>query len=677
MSSPSTNQFNVQSSPIPQSAQPYPYQSIFGGPSSQDVNAQSQSYRQLPTGTAEVENDLDMEEQLIDGIVDQSASDDGTYQASDEDAILSESAKTGSRRHATKVGMRSTISHVQRNKNSHLSPSSSPSPSMPPHAHRLNRFQGSEATWWRITLEERQNAQALETIRARDLAAHLYNAYALRVRAREIAKRTLKGKNADKLRNEDQPFAPPKRWTAWPMPAREVPRADEALRREEDDVWTLRRPPDMRPSAELEESLIAIMLKTAKEKFEERDWDEPEGGRSTSVLRRRKGVDIDHHESTDDERHYKSDPESADEVSLRPVTQADDEKSRQQLQPLTRRIISQVDQLLLSLHHTRKNDLSLPVESSATEGQTDTTDTDSQLSDASRSRRRVHVKTKKSQSRSRKRRRISKIRVNDDSSKFSASNVPSAADLQPSRHLAKFGLRDWSQVLGLASMVGLPSDAVMRAAKRCSDLFHEDMEFGTFKEGKMSQVKKNEGPPVWVYSESESQDGDDEDRHEREPIPSASPSPRLSRSQSRGRPRLRPKSLEVDSSAANRATSTSAPGTSPIPPPPSSPPMNSFLAVYIPDDSPVPEPESQRDESISAATSKGGRVKNKGKGEHRKQDLVCPIKGCQRHKKGFSRTWNLNLHLKRVHPGYIQRSQSAQASVASPVNVSSDDEMNA
>jgi hypothetical protein len=31
----------------------------------------------------------------------------------------------------------------------------------------------------------------------------------------------------------------------------------------------------------------------------------------------------------------------------------------------------------------------------------------------------------------------------------------------------------------------------------------------------------------------------------------------------------------------------------------------------------------------------------------------CPVPGCRRQKMGFSRTWNLNLHLKVMHPDMI------------------------
>lgn len=41
--------------------------------------------------------------------------------------------------------------------------------------------------------------------------------------------------------------------------------------------------------------------------------------------------------------------------------------------------------------------------------------------------------------------------------------------------------------------------------------------------------------------------------------------------------------------------------------------------------------------------------KPKGKGSHRKADIVCPLPNCPRHTEGFSRTWNLTIHMRKAH----------------------------
>jgi hypothetical protein len=47
----------------------------------------------------------------------------------------------------------------------------------------------------------------------------------------------------------------------------------------------------------------------------------------------------------------------------------------------------------------------------------------------------------------------------------------------------RFGLRDWSDVLGIASLTDWPPDVIARATQRCATLFGEGMEYRTFEEG--------------------------------------------------------------------------------------------------------------------------------------------------------------------------------------------------
>ncbi|KAL8977324.1 MAG: hypothetical protein Q9205_006847 [Flavoplaca limonia] len=58
------------------------------------------------------------------------------------------------------------------------------------------------------------------------------------------------------------------------------------------------------------------------------------------------------------------------------------------------------------------------------------------------------------------------------------------------------GLRDWSDVLGVASVSGLPPDVVARTAERCSNLFEESIVFRTLYEGKKSFSEVKYAPDV-------------------------------------------------------------------------------------------------------------------------------------------------------------------------------------
>ena len=293
---------------------------------------------------------------------------------------------------------------------------------------------------------------------------------------------------------------------------------------------------------------------------------------------------------------------------LRPVVQADDEKSRQQLRPQVRQIMSQFDSLLMGLHHVRKASVTQEY-SSDTDTETDAESTVYPQSPP-RKRRRVDP-SQYSQRRGRKRTRAtpstlpqgakasSAMEIDDSSeapfdlqtSSDSSSASPHQARLhgqsikrsrnrsRPSRSVARLGLRGWSDVLGIASITSLPQPVVMRAAKRCTDLFGDDMIFRTMFSG---NINRENGGNTWGRVE-----GDEEDNS----LTPQSPS--------------RPSSIPAD-------VATTGP--------------SEVLPV----------------------------VPGRGKGDHRKQDLICPVERCRRHTKGFSRTWNLNLHLKRVHQDYYR-----------------------
>ena len=61
---------------------------------------------------------------------------------------------------------------------------------------------------------------------------------------------------------------------------------------------------------------------------------------------------------------------------------------------------------------------------------------------------------------------------------------------------ARVGLRDWSEVIGMASLMGWSDGVVERAAKRCAALFGEGMAFRTFHEG--SALKSPEEPVIYI-----------------------------------------------------------------------------------------------------------------------------------------------------------------------------------
>lgn len=538
---------------------------------------------------------------------------------------------------------------------------------LPAGAERPNRWAGAAATYRRLTADERGAYEAVVTNRARDLAAHLYNAYTIRTQRNQARGTSQDPQEAD----AQERIFPPRRWVAWPRPATYVPRPDEAIHRQLDGPDTIRMPPDLRPSSNLEESIIANMMKHAKQTFLAREWDLEE----VKVNRVRREGDPDDMKDSEDEKDEDPRP---DAVPLQPVVQADDGASRQQLRPLSRNVITQVDRLLMGLHHSVKSRFHDDDSGSDSEGELDDTDYD----ETSRSRSRP---TSGSRSRSRGRKRARRQSTHSQASSHRSRSVQSstAASTQGgsvrstsrsrgrsrssrgsgehSTMKYKLGLRDWSEVMGIAAMMGLPNAAVMRASKRCADLFGEDMTFRTFHEGRFKKVSRLEESSrscwEWEYRESASDAEVPIEPEPASPPPGPGPSPRKRKSQ----PRVRSRSQSQ--SRRNRSSSAALPAASTV------------AAIVIPTSAPAPAPipEIQINPENQSAPPQASQAPQapKGKGDHRKTDIVCPIKRCSRHRNGFSRTWNLNLHMKRVHPGYTpgDRERSRSQSTAGGVEL--------
>jgi hypothetical protein len=551
---------------------------------------------------------------------------------------------------------------------------------LPAGAERPNRWTGAPSTYRRLTADERGAYEAVITSRARDLAAHLYSAYTIRTQRNQARGTSQNRQEAD----AQERIFPPRRWVAWPRPATYVPRPDETIHRQLDGPGTIRMPPDLRPSSDLEESIIANMMKHAKQTFMAREWDLEEV-RVNRVRREGDPEDMKDEDMKDFEDEKDEDPKP-DAVSLQPVVQADDGTSRQQLRPLSRNIITQVDRLLMGLHHSVKTRFHDDDSGSDSEGEMDDTD----YNETSRSRSRP---TSGSRSRSRGRKRARRQSTHSRTSSHRSRSIRSstAASTQDgsvrntsrsrgrsrtsrgsgdSTMKYRLGLRDWSEVMGIAAMMGLPNAAVMRASKRCADLFEEDMTFRTFHEGRFKKISRPEERSrsqwEWEYRESASDAEVIPESEPASPPPGPSTGPGLSPRKRKSQPRVRSRSQSQ--SRRQRSTSVAAPAASNV-------------AIVIPSSAPAPahapaptpvlenqiDPESQPPPPPPQA-SQVPQVP-KGKGDHRKTDIVCPIKRCSRHRNGFSRTWNLNLHMKRVHPGYTPGDRERSRSQSTPGGV--------
>ncbi|EGD90684.1 hypothetical protein H112_02151 [Trichophyton rubrum D6] len=435
---------------------------------------------------------------------------------------------------------------------------------------RLNKFHGPPSTWRGWTRRERHEYAALETMRSRDLSIHLYNSFTLKnkakkAKARTLATETFNGASSEEQQDSIFSFAPNRGWTAWPMPTDEVPRADERINKDPDDAWTLSMVPDNRPSAELEECILAHMMRISRQRFEARPWDwrdarrfEREGSPS--------GYDSESVPVKDENRSDDLLPPSPD---LHPVIQTDDEKSRKLLRPEARNILERLDNLLLNLQAARSTCAAVSRGSKRESKLPNTGARSSTLNDEARSPSQINYACSVIGSEDGVNSGDDKITstspLQDRENRVDRFEYHLPSQTSPQKRPVRFGLRDWSEVLGMASLTGWPTVAVMRASRRCADLFGEDQEFRTMYENPVQLGKTEDGMPCWRHSES--------------------------------------------------------------------------------------------DQSDAEAQPTGNRPMFSGIDNPKQDERYCPVAGCPRQLRGFSRAWNLNQHLKKAHADLLAESK--------------------
>lgn len=223
--------------------------------------------------------------------------------------------------------------------------------------------------------------------------------------------------------------------------------------------------------------------------------------------------------------------ETEDKRFARPVFSADDDRSHALLRPTVNHVVSKLDRLLLALHQSRQTHVQRPRDG-------DTSDSSARSTSRSPSTKASIKRSEKSSqpqtaTRARRSRRTgsasrasspSDLVVFDDSGEDetyepeeprnrsrSPSNRASSPEsdsqiTSPSgkkrRNPPRPGLRDWSEVLGMASLTGWNPVVVERARNRCRELFGEDMHLFTLAEHDGSSADEDE--PVNHTSNSRS-----------------------------------------------------------------------------------------------------------------------------------------------------------------------------
>lgn len=310
---------------------------------------------------------------------------------------------------------------------------------------------------------ERRLAASLDHLSAKDLATHLYNAFALGRRARNLESRNEENNDASK-----QAWSPPKLWTAWPLAPALVPAEDEGLRWESESY--LNRPTSSKklgPREVLEDILIGRLQKVAKERFLK--------SYSRDVSLELPEMDLGGDEGLD---------------LLEPVVLADDDLARNLAEPTVRHAFAKLDGLLKALHHARHA-------YTAAEGSISDSHDIVPSRELHKKRKSLHKSIQSESKSDQKKPRIStNPSPSNINSELSGSEQPNfktnhngeRSDMKNQegkrfkRRKRRYGLRDWSDVVGIAAMTGWEPRAVQRATTRCATLFEEGLKFRTLEE---------------------------------------------------------------------------------------------------------------------------------------------------------------------------------------------------
>lgn len=353
----------------------------------------------------------------------------------------------------------------------------------------LRAWPGTRQNWLRLTRDDRDLYKSLERAENDDLSRHLFNAHVLKGKRRSkqtTQHETPKDSWLSKKRWRHQAeWAPHDSWTAWPLEPERVPTRDEAwgtstsnghdvegvsdtasfswpcmdigmeleaqmmtFAQQELFSWRVRRAQRPEPSHGGDHEMTCASAGSQEDERSSQDRTSPSGPAQDA------GVAQDHHElqnteseagasSVIDDSSGSNNGESgptAYSSDLTPEMLSDEEETSQLLGPAIRQMLPQLDNLLMALHHSRQNQaLSVP----------DASDSGSS----------------KERSRSRGRRTCHRHR-NPASSRLRTIEAP-----------RKLGLRDWSEIIGTAALVGWDRGTIQRAASRCSHLFGESISF--------------------------------------------------------------------------------------------------------------------------------------------------------------------------------------------------------
>ncbi|KAK1731683.1 RNA polymerase I-specific transcription initiation factor-domain-containing protein [Colletotrichum acutatum] len=207
--------------------------------------------------------------------------------------------------------------------------------------------------------------------------------------------------------------------------------------------------------------------------------------------------------------------------------------------------------------------------------------------------------------------------------------------------LGNWGLRDWSDVIGAASLSGFKPEVVARAAQRCADLFGQGMEMQTLFEGPATKGPK---PQTTRYIPGGGRNCHGGGGGTADPYAGAS----SSEDSEKERPIVKARRLGMASSRQNSLARDSIP----------------------PSDSDA----TGRGRSILAAAAAARRSRSASRASSA-GFFYCPVSGCERSLEGFGRRANLQRHVATMHPGRVGDVLGGGGGGSDRFDVGSEDEM--
>ena len=275
---------------------------------------------------------------------------------------------------------------------------------------RPSRFTGPPQTWKGYTADDRHISTSLDQIQDSDLAAHLYNAHALKSRVRRSAEdlaglKSWQGRDTWLKTGKDLQYTdvsglnqtelvPSKDWTAWPLSPSKLMDGSTRSRRNlvdgDSQEWSIGNANSQDVGDELRDELLAGFLRLAKDQWNSRDVEDEftcntdntavlqsrlrsKSLRSTTLRRSASRPDVKMKDSTgpegddadgrDDDKGEmeestvgkKRGRRAQDEIFGKPTILADDTRAQRLLQPTIHSMLGRLDDLALAVRRTRLN----------------------------------------------------------------------------------------------------------------------------------------------------------------------------------------------------------------------------------------------------------------------------------------------------------------------------------